>query len=206
MITIKCDKCGKEYKTYEAWAKKRKNHYCSKECKNKHHSELYGSGLTKKEYQAKYAQEHKEHRNAMNRARYKSLFSKEEKSAYDTEYRKKNREKLIGKSKEKYLKTRHSKKNILSAARTRAKKQGVPFDLQMEDIEIPEICPVLGIEIKFAYGKANDNSPSLDKIIPSKGYIKGNVAIMSARANWIKRDASIDEIEKLLYWMKNVIK
>jgi len=203
MITIKCDKCNTEYQTYEAWAKKRKNHYCSKECKNKHHSELYGSGISKKEYYAAYAEAHKEHRNRLSRERYKKIFSKSE---YDSEYRDKNKDKLIAKSKEKYLKNRHSKKIILKAAKTRAIKQNVQFDITEEDFEIPELCPVLGIKIEFANGKANDNSPSLDKIIPLKGYIKGNIAIISQRANWIKRDANIDEIEKLLNWMRNVIK
>lgn len=206
MITIKCDKCQKEYQTHEAWAKKRKNHYCSKECNNLHHSVIYGSGQTKKEYQAKYAQEHKEHRNAMNRARYKTVFSKEAKSEYDLAYREKHRDKLIANAKAKYLKTRHTKRNILTRARARAKKQNVPFDLQIEDFEIPEICPVLGIKLSFSSGKASDASPSLDKIIPSKGYVKGNIAMMSMRANRIKHDSSIDEIEKLLYWMKTVIK
>jgi len=46
-----------------------------------------------------------------------------------------------------------------------------------------------------------DNSPSLDKLIPELGYVKGNITVMSVRANRIKNDATRQEIELLLHWM-----
>ena len=69
-----------------------------------------------------------------------------------------------------------------------------------EDIpEIPKYCPVLGIEIKSNTTNAPlDSSPSLDRIDSSKGYIKGNVRIISNRANRIKSDATIEELRKVL--------
>lgn len=96
-------------------------------------------------------------------------------------------------------------------ARKRALKNGLEIDIEPNDIpNIPSICPVLGIEIKRnikdnsnTHGPS-DNSPSLDRIDTSKGYVKGNIRIISNRANRIKSDASFDEIEKiykdLLLW------
>lgn len=80
------------------------------------------------------------------------------------------------------------------AAKSRAKKQGVPFDIEIEDIVIPDKRPVLGVE----WGSdRKSNLPSLDKIIPAKGYVKGNIAVMSMRANRLKNDATPDELRRL---------
>ena len=51
-------------------------------------------------------------------------------------------------------------------------------------------------------GKHSYNSPSIDRILPELGYVKGNIAIISMRANWVKRDSSRDEIVKILTYMK----
>ena len=87
------------------------------------------------------------------------------------------------------------RKRILSGAKNRAKKEGIQFNIELEDIIIPEFCPLLGIKLSLTNDNSNiDNSPSLDKIIPSRGYTKGNVMVISHRANTIKSNASIDEI------------
>lgn len=96
---------------------------------------------------------------------------------------------------------------MLKAAKYRAKKEGLPFNLTIDDIVIPEICPILGIKLNLKFpskggGIRGDNiknydSPSLDKIIPSLGYVKGNVWVISYRANTIKNNCTFDEIEKL---------
>lgn len=54
----------------------------------------------------------------------------------------------------------------------RAKKRGIVFDLEVSDIVIPKLCPILGIELSFGNGRVHDASPSLDRIVPSKGYVK----------------------------------
>jgi hypothetical protein len=83
---------------------------------------------------------------------------------------------------------------MISNARGRAKRKGLPFDLDYPYLDSiwpkNNICPVFGFEMKVSYGKqgADFNSPSLDRIIPSKGYVKGNVIIISDRANRIKSD------------------
>lgn len=85
---------------------------------------------------------------------------------------------------------------MLRSAKYRASKSGTPFNLGLEDIVVPDFCPVLGIRIFFTYGSraTRDTQPSLDRIIPEKGYVKGNVIVVSFRANRIKSNATADEI------------
>ncbi len=86
---------------------------------------------------------------------------------------------------------------MVRSARKRAKAKGLPFDLVASDIVVPAACPLLGIPIELNTRSAGPNSPTLDRIIPELGYVLGNVWVISHRANSIKRDASIEEIEML---------
>lgn len=91
----------------------------------------------------------------------------------------------------------------LNAIRCRAKKANLPFNLTEEDLSIPEVCPVLNIPIHQSWGSVGvdenkDNCPSVDRVIPSLGYVKHNVRVISARANRIKTDSTPQEI-KLVY-------
>ena len=87
--------------------------------------------------------------------------------------------------------------HMLCSARGRAKKLGIPFDLVLEDIVIPEKCPLLGIPLKFNKGKTADDSPTVDRIIPESGYTKKNIHIISYRANRIKNNSTLDEFETI---------
>lgn len=78
----------------------------------------------------------------------------------------------------------------------RAKRDGIPFDLDLEDIYIPSHCPLLGIPI-YVNDKPKADSASLDKIIPSLGYVKGNVWVVSQKANQMKSNATVDELRLL---------
>lgn len=83
-------------------------------------------------------------------------------------------------------------------ARRRARQQGVPFTITVDGLPpVPERCPVLGIPLSFGSDTPIDHSPSLDKIVPSLGYVPGNVHWISHRANSIKRDASVEELRKV---------
>lgn len=93
---------------------------------------------------------------------------------------------------------------MLSRAKNRAKKNNLPFNLELGDIVIPDICPLLGIKIKSTEVRNSPNNPSLDKIIPEKGYIKGNIWIISNRANTLKNDASLQELELLVENLKKL--
>jgi hypothetical protein len=79
-------------------------------------------------------------------------------------------------------------------ARQRAKQLGVPCTIKRSDIVIPEMCPVLGVRLVKGRGGPCDSSPSLDRIIPSLGYVPGNVRVISQRANRIKNDATSLEL------------
>ena len=76
-----------------------------------------------------------------------------------------------------------------SRAKYRAKQKGLDFNITKEDIIIPDTCPLLGTPME---------SPSLDRIDSTKGYIKGNVWVISNRANTLKNDATLTELETLV--------
>lgn len=105
-----------------------------------------------------------------------------------------------------YERRRNVAPYLLRTARGRAMKVGVPFDLEVSDIHVPETCPVLGIRLATGVSGFTDASPSLDRLIPSLGYIKGNVRVISMRANAIKRDATAEELAKILAYMRKELR
>ena len=158
--------------------------------------------------------EHKRIQDALYRKENAERISQRQK-----EYRIKNREKLIEKDKHKYIRTReerlksgiverteNTEKYMLKNAKIRAKQKGLDFDITIEDIVIPDVCPVLGIPLVKHFGngvkRAQPDSPSLDRIDSTKGYVKGNVRVISWRANDLKRNATIDEVRKILEYME----
>ena len=95
-----------------------------------------------------------------------------------------------------------------------AKRRNMDFDIEPSDIVIPLFCPIFGIALDthaesgggLGYDwKINPYRPSVDRIDNTKGYVKGNIHVISWRANSLKRDASISELEKLYLYMKGLI-
>lgn len=85
---------------------------------------------------------------------------------------------------------------LLSSARVRARDKNISFNITKKDIHIPNFCPVLGIPISVNNsGYCRDDSPSLDRIQPTQGYTKGNVRVVSHRANRFMSDQRADEAE-----------
>ncbi len=78
-------------------------------------------------------------------------------------------------------------------AKSRAKLRGIPFNIEVEDIVVPDVCPLLDIPISKKGGKLTNNSPSLDCFNPNLGYVKGNVWVVSQKANTIKRNLTLQE-------------
>jgi|SRR5665213_2873715 len=87
-------------------------------------------------------------------------------------------------------------------AKTRAKRDHLPFNIEYTDIVIPVSCPVLGMKLKRNINIPGDDSPSVDKLIPERGYVKGNICVISFKANSIKRDATRDELRKVLDYVE----
>lgn len=99
---------------------------------------------------------------------------------------------------------RHPEKVMFRAAKDRAVKKSIEFSIDVSDIIIPEFCPILNIRLESGIGKGNggkDNSPSLDRIDNSKGYTKGNIQVISHKANSMKFTASKEELLQFAKWI-----
>lgn len=88
-------------------------------------------------------------------------------------------------------------KYLIERAKPRAKKRGIEFSITSADLHLPERCPVLDIPLVTTNNKLCDNSPTIDRIDSTKGYVAGNVHIISWRANTLKKNATPDELTKL---------
>ena len=83
---------------------------------------------------------------------------------------------------------------LYKITKKRAKKEGINFNIELSDLIIPKLCPIFKIPLFRGNGKRSNNSPSLDRIIPELGYVKGNVWIISDRANRMKSDMNEQDI------------
>lgn len=90
----------------------------------------------------------------------------------------------------------------IAYARRRALATGLEFEIEAHDVYLPEICPVLGVKLILGGGRNSDCAPSLDRVDNTKGYVRGNVRVISSRANVIKRDATLPEIEAIASYMR----
>lgn len=89
-------------------------------------------------------------------------------------------------------------------AKRRAKRYNIDFTITESDIIIPEKCPVFDIPL-FISDMRTDNTPSLDRIDNNKGYIPGNVCVISWKANRLKGDLSLTDITLLYQYMKQFL-
>lgn len=102
----------------------------------------------------------------------------------------------------KYLRTKFQL--LLGVTRAESEKSGVSFDITVDDLEFPRYCEVLGIELDYlkdSKGPA-ENSPSMDRIVPEKGYTKGNVKIISQKANRMKQNCSYSDAVLIAEYIK----
>lgn len=93
--------------------------------------------------------------------------------------------------------------SMLRRAKARAKKEGFEFDLTVDDISpLPDKCPVLGLQLRLSEFSQDPCAYSLDRIDNKQGYIRGNVAVMSYRANRLKNDGTAEDHEAIAAWMR----
>jgi hypothetical protein len=111
------------------------------------------------------------------------------------------REKYLKSKREEFLK--NYKKQILFRTKRRAELRGLEFNLDIDDIIIPDICPILEVPIIIGTKDNYEYSPSIDRIDNSKGYVKGNIQIISKKANSMKNSASYNE---LITFCKNILR
>jgi hypothetical protein len=100
-------------------------------------------------------------------------------------------------------KTTNPKIRMLQNASARARRFNLPYNLTANDIFIPQTCPILGIPLDK---RNRDHAPSLDRIVPSRGYVNGNVQVISCRANTIKNNATPEELRKIADFVSKVWK
>jgi predicted transcriptional regulator len=119
-----------------------------------------------------------------------------------------NKEQVLQSCKDYYERLKSSRPEVLllRSAKQRAKTKNLPIDITLEDIIIPEYCPILKIKLECSKGNASKNSPSLDKIIPELGYVKGNIQVISNLANTMKWDANFKELVNFAEWVNENIK
>jgi hypothetical protein len=98
---------------------------------------------------------------------------------------------------------RDPKARLFAHTKNRARKQGIPFAITIDDLPWSDICPILGVPLASTIGSgkgsglSKDFAPSVDRIDNTKGYVPGNVVVVSWRANRIKSDATADELRRI---------
>lgn len=126
------------------------------------------------------------HRKEHNNNKYREWYSEQPRKCREKAYRK-QKEKLSNDVQ--YRLYCYSKKS--------AKERGLEHNIELEDIQVPEKCPVFNCEMT----KGTPYAPTLDRVDASKGYIKGNVQVISWKANTMKSDATQEELVLFAKWV-----
>ena len=101
---------------------------------------------------------------------------------------------------------RYPIQRILSAAKSRAINQGVPFDLTIENCPpFTDNCPKCGVQYQSGIGTLSMTSRSLDKIIPCNGYVEGNVIWLCFRCNKLKSDMTLEDFRSWVEFLEGQI-
>lgn len=115
-------------------------------------------------------------------------------------YRKNNPRKVVAASKK--WKSNNALQARLHGLRHNAKRRGIPFNLTLEDL-VGTVCPVFGTPLDWS-AKRTENSAEVDRIIPSMGYVKGNVRVVSRKANRLKSDGTLTDFKMLVRYLERV--
>ena len=97
---------------------------------------------------------------------------------------------------------------LWKSAKKRARDKELDFDIEVSDIIIPQLCPLLNIPlvVRTGHNHRSPDAPSLDRLDSRLGYTKGNILVISWRANFIKGDAALNELELLVANLRTISK
>lgn len=102
------------------------------------------------------------------------------------------------------IETQHTfAQRLLTAAKQNARNKKLEFSIEpVHLLPLPDLCPILKTPLEYSeFGDAlSDNKPSVDRIDSSLGYVKGNVQVVSWRANRLKNNATLEELRLLGKW------
>lgn len=193
-MTKICSVCNTEKSTDEFHVNNKRKDRLNFRCKPC--QLIYGKQHYKPEAQAKYRALHKE-----NAKQYSIIYRRENEITLKTK-KKEYYKKHIQESKEYQvmLKSKNPEKYTYHKAKRRAKEHKIDFNLELQDITIPKTCSILGIPLFYQSVGVSPNSPSIDRVDNAKGYIKGNIQVISWRANDIKGDATLEELVAVGKW------
>jgi hypothetical protein len=164
-----------------------------------------------KAYARKTYLKHREHTLAKQRAKYAALSVDERRKMHGSKpskevrkrYQERHQERIAARGRAWY--NENLPKVLWAAAKRRAARFGLPFDIEPSDIVIPRRCPVFGVEFTGAVGEGpRPTSPTLDRIHPEMGYVRGNIAVISKRANDIKSYGTAAEHCRVAEWLDAV--
>lgn len=107
-------------------------------------------------------------------------------------------------AKSRYATKERRLEDLLKSVKARAISKNMEFNIDSADLAIPDTCPLLGIKIVWDVptGGPVPNSPSIDRIDNTKGYVKGNVHVISYKANALKSNATLEELDLLVQNLK----
>ncbi|WP_293935384.1 hypothetical protein [Iodobacter sp.] len=99
------------------------------------------------------------------------------------------------------IKTDMVKRRMLKDAKYRAELAQVEFTLELDDFRVSKNCPIF--KRPYILGD-NDYAPSLDRIVPSIGYVKSNVVVVSSKANRMKNNGTADDLKAIAEFYKGM--
>ena len=112
-----------------------------------------------------------------------------------------HKQKYLSRTKATYATNKGTKlwisQQLINNAKTRAKAKSLEFNITRDDVIVPERCPILGIPLVRSDHAATDNSPTIDRIDPTRGYTKDNIHVISKRANVIKSYGTPEEHKRI---------
>lgn len=102
---------------------------------------------------------------------------------------------------------RINENQIFNRLKSSAKKRNIKFTiskLDLMNLSFPLTCPILGIKLEWNAGQAKDNSYSIDRIDSNLGYEPDNIIVISNKANRMKNNGSLEELNAIAEYYKNL--